>query len=266
MLTILIGCGDLLIAEKIAKNVLRAAGRSTCILYAGTASETLSLIENRRYIPDIMFIEMNLKEYGGSVLEDQIRKQEQLKEAPIIFITRTNCRLIGNSDLSVYQSYKKQNYLSLPLRDIEIQAKTVLYLEQIISQQSKNKSKTSYVFKDSSGYTRLDLDKILFVELTGRDCMIHTGKGGYLLKRTSLNDLQASISSENILRCHRSFLLNVSQLQKIEKIGRKCWLAYFNHNTETCPVSSIYIKDVLSRFYTVFSKQIIPASGNVHEL
>lgn len=252
MLTVLISSNDFNITEKIARNIIRSTGNSACIFYAATSTEALGIIKSKRQIIDLFFIDVNLREFGGYKLESEIRNVSAYRETPIIFITKVSYNLIGPSRLSTYHSYKKRNYISLPIDDLDVQGKIGLYLDSIISEKAKREGiAKTLVFKHAQGYVKLDIRSIVFIEVQDKCCSLHTLKGDYQLKRTGLNQLQSEINSDLLVRCHRSYILNVKNLSSIEKLSKKIWAAHFNSSDETCPISGTYIKEVYGKYGSV---------------
>ena len=249
MLTFLLSCNELSVMEKIAHNIIRSIRDCICIFYATSGSEALDIIRSKKQIIDIFFIDVNLKEFGGYRLESEIRKMNRYKETPIIFITKVSYNLIGFSDLSTYQAYKKHNYISLPINDLDVQGIIGLYLDNIISEKiNKESNNKTLVFKHSKGYIKLNIQRIIFIEVQNKCCKLHTSKGEYLLKGISLNNLQLKINSDSFVKCHRSYILNINHISSIEKISKKNWVAHFNNHNETCPISIAYGKDVYNKY------------------
>ncbi|MBN7771982.1 LytR/AlgR family response regulator transcription factor [Clostridium aminobutyricum] len=249
MITILLSCSDLLNMEKIARNIIRSTGNAVCIFYATTASEALNIIKDTKQAIDLFFVDVNLKESGGYKLETEIRKINIYEETPIIFITKISYDLIGSSPLSSYQSYKKRNYISLPIDDLDVQGKLGLYLDNIISENSERENKDKpLVFKHSQGYIKVYIQKVAFIEVQNKCCKLYTAKGAFELKNTNLITLQSMIHIDSFVQCHRSYLLNVNHLSSIEKSSKKNWTAYFNELDQTCPISITYIKNVYNTY------------------
>lgn len=249
MLTVLISSNDLGVMEKIARNIIRSTENCACVFYATTSTEALNIIKSRRQRIDLFFIDVNLKEFGGYQLESVIRGINAYRETPIIFITKVSYNLIGPSRLSTYHSYKKRNYISLPINDLDVQGKIGLYLDHIISEKAKREEAgKTLIFKHAQGYMKLELRSILFIEVQNKCCSLHTSKGDYVLKRTGLTRLQTELGSDLFVKCHRSYLLNIKNLSSIENFNKKTWVAHFHNHGETCPISNTYMKEVYRKY------------------
>lgn len=251
MFTSLISCNDISITEQIVRNLIRIDD-GACIFFAKTANEALGMIEHQDQQIDIFIIDVCLKDIGGYKLESILRNIKKYRDTPVIFLTKTKGRVNTPSHLSTYQTYRKCNYLSLPVDDLDVQSKVSLYLDHIKEQHIKRKATKKVVFKHTKGYVRLDLQSIIFVEVQNKNCHLHTLQGEFLLKGKSLKSIQTELvadsSDSELIRCHRSYLLNLRHLVAIDLFSRKNWLAAFHHTTETCPISHSYIKEVYRRY------------------
>ena len=62
----------------------------------------------------------------------------------------------------------------------------------------------------------LPLTSISYIEVLGHQCHIHTSRRTLVVRR-GLDDLESAIDSRDFLRCHRSFLVNMNQIQGLEQ-------------------------------------------------
>ena len=68
----------------------------------------------------------------------------------------------------------------------------------------------------SEGETQeIPLASICYIEVLGHQSHIYTTRQE-ITARQGLDSLEAAISSQDFLRCHRSFLVNMNHIQKIE--------------------------------------------------
>jgi len=93
----------------------------------------------------------------------------------------------------------------------------------------------------------LPLDEILYLESTDNYVFIYyfansTGTVKKELLRNSLKKLEAIFDNYPIKRCHRSFMVNLNNLDLVKKSGQKMTIT-ISHITETIPVSKTYQKE-----------------------
>ena len=61
----------------------------------------------------------------------------------------------------------------------------------------------------------LPLSSVLYIEVLGHQCHIHTSRRTLVVRR-GLDDLERAVDSPDFFRCHRSFLVNLSHVECIE--------------------------------------------------
>lgn len=64
-------------------------------------------------------------------------------------------------------------------------------------------------------WQELPLTSISYIEVLGHQCHIHTSRRTLVVRR-GLDDLESAIDSRDFLRCHRSFLVNLGHVERIE--------------------------------------------------
>lgn len=64
-------------------------------------------------------------------------------------------------------------------------------------------------------WQKIALSSILYVDVYGHQARVHTLRGE-LVTRRGLDELETAIDSRDFLRCHRSFLVNLNHVERIE--------------------------------------------------
>jgi DNA-binding LytR/AlgR family response regulator len=249
MITILIVGNNIQDNERIAGSIIGGTELATCVICTRSAAEALEIAESRTYKIDLFIISIRMKEQSGNRLAEKIRKIPEYRECPILFVTGLSYNHSGFSDLATYQSYRKYNYISLPIERTDVQGKLGLYLEEIISNQSaRNKPERAVYLCHSKGEAFIRRKDLLFAEVRSKVCSVITVNGSYELNRQGLEDLIRIVDDDLFLRCHRGFALNIRQLSGIEKLDRRIWKAVFGTDTETCLISRSYIDEVMEKY------------------
>jgi hypothetical protein len=121
--------------------------------------------------------------------------------------------------------------------------------EQINSRLKKEKTTKEKIIKTEKGKEAIKLSEetFLFAQSTDNYCTVHflhKGQPQKKLYRLSLKSLEMQSSEmENFVRCHRSFLVNISMVLLTEgnSRGLDLTLKYVDH---TIPVSRRYIQEI----------------------
>ena len=92
---------------------------------------------------------------------------------------------------------------------------------------------------------KLRIKDIIFIEYLSRRCVIHTTKGVLTTREYTLNKISTLISCENIVQTHKSFLVNCTYIQKIEKEYYKLWKIHFDSIDDTALLSLNYKNNLM---------------------
>lgn len=251
MITILIAGNDITDNERIAGSIIGGTELTTCIISTRSAAEALELARKKEHRIDLFIISIKMKEQSGYRLAEKIRKISEYSDCPILFVTSLSYNLSGFSNLATYQSYRKFNYIALPITRIDVQGKLGLYLEDILSNQSlRNKTERAIFLSHTKGETFVGVNDILFAEIRNKICTIFTVDATFEVSRRNLSNIIDTIDDDYFLRCHRSFALNVRHLRGIKKVDRRIWKAVFDRDSEPCLISKSYIESVRDSYKT----------------
>lgn len=78
----------------------------------------------------------------------------------------------------------------------------------------------------------LDVEDIIFIERSNGTTRIVTTDGEYV-NSVSLTDLEAKLSSKQFMRCHRSYIVNISKIKKMTQYGRWTYTVHMKGTEET---------------------------------
>lgn len=130
-----------------------------------------------------------------------------------------------------------ENILVLVVEKNDIQKNSNLHFYRKITLETLN------------GEVIISADSILGIEVFGKYCCIHTCENDYNLKRMSMCQLLDFINLPTLIRCHKSYAVNLSHIVTIQKSRRNIWHAVFNCKTDfNCEISKTYYDKVTSNF------------------
>ena len=254
MLTIMVITDNIKNNEKIAASIIGGFENSACIIAATDISECEQIIRSQKNNIDIFIIQIKMREKSGRKLAEYIREFKKYENTPILFITSVSLNTIGYSELATYQGYKKENYISTPIQRIEVQGKIGLYLDKIIAEAAAKERLERVVFLEhAGGETFIEVKKILFAEVQNRVVTLYTNSGSYILKRTALDALCSQVGGDYLMRCHKSFALNINAIKEIVPEQRRNWMAVFQNGIR-CPVSQTYYSEIRSAYFNRMTK------------
>jgi two-component system LytT family response regulator len=102
------------------------------------------------------------------------------------------------------------------------------------------------VVKSGSKIHVLPIEDIQQIEAQDDYVMIHTPAGRFMKKET-MQRLEAQLPQEQFIRVHRSFIVNINQVQRIEQYGKESYLLVLKNGSEVS-VSKSRIKDLRREF------------------
>ncbi|WP_395042930.1 LytR/AlgR family response regulator transcription factor [Flavobacterium sp.] len=213
--TILIVEDEMIIAANISLQV-NSLGYEVIGIISRT-DEVLPII--RKQIPDIILMDINLKSnLDGIEVAQLILKEFKI---PIIFLT-------ANSDEAHFNRAKATNpygFISKPFKKIDLQHVIELTFVRILEEKELEKNATnntheSFVMSDCifvrshDKMVKVALNDILYIEAERNYCKLYCKDKEHLLV-TTLKDLEEKLSSNNLLRIHRSYIVNLFNIDEI---------------------------------------------------
>ena len=87
-------------------------------------------------------------------------------------------------------------------------------------------------------------DEIIFVEYASRKSIIHTTKNEFVCRSLTLTKILSNCVNSNIVQSHKSYLVNVNYIDKIEKIYSKLYDIHFTNTDKIAQLSNSY-KDLV---------------------
>lgn len=199
---ILIVEDEVLIAEFVLE--LLQEENYTQVQMAHEKEEAIKLI--RDFLPDIILMDINLNGKNSGIELSKLKNDD----AQIIFLTGQYDRAITIDALQT----QPMSYLTKPINKKDLIASIMLASFQI-------KQKFINV-KDGYRVIKIALDDILFVksEKNYIDIQLTNKK---ITIRQSLDTFQNEIHSEQFLRIHRSYIVNLSKITLKKMQHNYCW-------------------------------------------
>ncbi len=151
---------------------------------------------------DIVFLDIYMKFSNGIEIARKIREFD--KECKIIFITSSKEHAIDSYDV------RALHYILKPIDE----EKLGLAIEMAI--EGLNKENKQIVIKNKKGSYRIILKDILYAESNARVVNTYLKSGEVISFYSKLKDFIESIHDDRFLKCHKSFVVNMDYILKIE--------------------------------------------------
>lgn len=202
-------------------------------------SEGQDLIEHinlSKELYDIIFLDIYMKDLNGIDIAKKIRESD--KECKIIFVTSSKDHAIDSYDVrAIY-------YILKPINEEKLGNAIKIAIEAL------DKENKQIVIKNRKGTYRIPYKDILYAESKARVVNIHLRSGEVISFYSKLDDFIQSLQDERFLKCHKSFLVNMDYILKIENAN------IFIGNDITIPISGTNIAVIKESYFNYLLKEM----------
>lgn len=211
------------------------------IYEASSEREALNVLD--KYNIDLFFIDIQLFKSSGLDLAFKIRQNHNYEFSWIIFLT-THMQYITEAFKEIHcydyilKPYDKDKVLDMTRR-------IILHMNKdnigILERRYVN-----FNLKDEL-YIKVYIDEIIFVEVMGRLCIIHTKDREYQIKKMSLKKILKLINDSKIIQSHKSFVVNTRYINKIVKVDNKIHYIYFENHEKSVPLGYKFKDSIIEK-------------------
>ncbi|MDQ0246295.1 two-component system LytT family response regulator [Bacillus fengqiuensis] len=177
--------------------------------------------------PDVALVDIGMPLLNG--MEAVKSCKEFLPSLQVIFIT-------GHDDYAVEAfNVRAVDYILKPIERNRLYAALERAVQALTSNADKEMTfKKDLMIKQQKAITFIPLDEILFIERMDRKTVIHTINQKFETNE-ALTSFEDTLDSR-FMASHRSYIINLDFLTKIEKVGQM-YKGYFKNYNETAKVS-----------------------------
>lgn len=164
-----------------------------------TGEEFLLAFAPGRY--QLLFLDIYMKQINGVETARTLREQDE--NCAIVFVTTSQEHAVDGFDVNAL------HYLLKPI--------TAAQLEAVFQRLTRlQKKEPAYITVRSQRLdVRCNVNDILFAEIYDKLCLIHT-KTNTIQTYTPLDEIERQLPASLFLRCHRSYLANMSYITRME--------------------------------------------------
>lgn len=203
-----------------------------------------------KYRPDVVFMDIDLK--GESGLECARVLTELDPKLKIIFATAHSEYMVNAFEIYAF------DYLVKPF-NMERVVKTLDRLRSSIMQENSVKDsvpdrvvkperyKNKLFIKGKEQAFLLDMEEIILVERLEGYTSIVTAKERYRTS-ISLSDIEEKLNTGEFMRCHKSYIINISKIVRIESYGRWTYVVKFKDTDATALMTAQNYEEIKKMF------------------
>ncbi len=211
--------------------------------------EALTCVKEDR--PDVVLMDINLKGELDGI--DTVKRIKEVSDVAVIYLT-------ANADETHFSRAKSTHpyaFISKPFKKLDLQRAVELTIDRVQQEQHEN-STTHSTSNDSEPpfmlsdcifvrhhekMVKVDIKNILYIEAERNYCRIYSKDKEYLLVIT-LKDMDEKLPSKHFLRVHRSFIVNLSQIDEVAT-------SHIVIAKKAIPVSKSLKEELLKRLQTI---------------
>ncbi len=101
--------------------------------------------------------------------------------------------------------------------------------------------------KGKESMSFVDINDIILVQRENSSTVIYTRKDSFHTS-ASLSDIEAKLDTEQFMRSHKSYLINISQIKKIEPYGRWTYIVTFKDIDKDALMTAEKFEEIKKRF------------------
>ena len=101
--------------------------------------------------------------------------------------------------------------------------------------------------KGKESLSFVDINEIILVQRENSSTVIYTKKDSFITS-AGLGDVEAKLDTEQFMRSHKSYLINVSQIKKIEPYGRWTYIVKFKDIDKDALMTVEKYEEIKKRF------------------
>lgn len=204
-----------------------------------------AVMEFTKYKPDVVFMDIDLGSSSG--LECAKVMVELNPKVKIIFATAHSEYMANAFEIYAF------DYLVKPF-NMERLVKTLNRIRDILGADESSVQDTSQMqlkdkllIKGKEQTYFLDTQEILYVERMESYTNIVTGSEAYKTS-LSLAYMEEKLDNRQFVRCHKSYIVNLAQISRIEPYGRWTYVVKFRECKDTALMTNKSYEEVKKRF------------------
>lgn len=185
---------------------------------------------------DMIFLDIYMKFSNGIDIARKIREFD--KECKFIFVTASKDHAIDSYDVRAFY------YIVKPIKEEKLGAVIKIAIESL------RKENKQILIKNKTGNYRFFYKDILYAESKARIVNIYLRAGEAISFYSKLEDFFQKLQDERFLKCHKSFIVNMDYILKIENNY------IFLCNNIEIPISSNHIAAIRERYFRYLLKEV----------
>ncbi len=192
-----------------------------------------ALIKVPHLVPDVILVDIQL---AGQMTGIELVKNLSL-EIPVVYLTANSDKETVEKVLETHPS----SFLTKPFNEREVVVAIELAAMKFAeATMSRPQNSLPFIFiKSGRTFEKVNCSDVLYVQADGSYCKVFTDTKEYVLTG-NLNTVSSQMKSDDFLRIHRSYLINVCKIDSLDR-------DYIRINGKDLSIGRTYKEDVKSK-------------------
>lgn len=220
------------LAREMVKEYLEGYPAVTVVAECNDGFEAVKAIAAHQ--PDLIFLDIQMPKITG------FEMLELLDDPPaVIFTTAFDEYAIRAFETNavdyLLKPFSEERFKTAIDKFLEQHGETRNNLAPLMDSIRQDQSLQRVVIKDGSKIRIIPLHEVFMLEAADDYVKVHTANGVYLKKKT-MQSFEASLPGNQFIRLHRSYMVNISQITRIEPFEKEGHVALLRAGQQV-PVS-----------------------------
>ena len=203
--------------------------------------------EFAKYDPDVAFVDIDLN--GDSGLECARVLTELNPKLKVIFATAHSEYMANAFEIYAFDYLVKPFNVERVVKTLSRvkgdMKETVIESNDLITQPEQHSGKLMIKGKDQVSF--VDKKEIIFIERIDNATRIVTKEEEYKTS-VSLSGIEEKLNPSEFMRCHKSYIINLSRISKIEPYGRWTYIVKFKGIDESALMTAQNYEEIKKIF------------------
>lgn len=203
-------------------------------------------------IPDLVVCDIMLPGLNGYQILEDIQKNEKTRLIPFIFLSAK----VGMKNLRIGMDCGADDYIEKPFRAVDllnsISARLIKknhHTKNTSSENNFTNDPDSIIITSKSNPEIIKLKNIKFIKANGGYSNIILADNKKIIHRKILKEWSKILDPNIFLRIHRSTIININYIRKVEKFDHRTYSLLLENYQEPFKISQRYSADIKSKFF-----------------
>lgn len=193
------------VADKLCDYIGRYCSESNVPVEVQVFPDAFELLENYHADADILFMDIQLPVMNGMEAAKKIREKDE--KVLIVFVTNLAQYAVEGYEVNAF------DFILKPVEYDGFRMRFGRVLKEL-----EHRSPDSFInINSKSGFRRINLSDLLYVEVINHDLIFHCREEGELRTRGTMKRLAESLASECFALCSNCYLVNLAHVKQADK-------------------------------------------------